>query len=493
MWIEVLTLFLAPFIIFGLYVKRNYGYWARRNVAFVEPKFPGGNFGEATQMSLAELSEKHYKAMKGSGKFYGLFSFVKPMIVLTDLDLIKTVLIKDFNYFPDRGFYYNARDDPLSAHMFAIEGNYWRSLRTKLTPTFTSGKMKAMFGIVQNIADNLTKCLIDDVGEGADLEMKDYLARFTTDVIGGCALGLDCNSFEDPNNQFRYVGRKLFDTPKAPPQLAVLLKNYPDWGRALRFRSLHEDASEFFFNTVKNTLEHRQSNQVDRKDFLNLLLELRNNGVALTTEEIAAQALIIFLAGYETSSSTQTFCLYQLALNEACQEKARLSVLEAIEKHDGLTFEALQDMAFLDQCINETLRLYPPVPILERKAFQDYQIPETNIVVPRKMMVNIPIFAIQRDEQYYSNPTEFDPDRFNPEQVAQRHPMSFLPFGDGPRICIGLRFGMMQTRMGLATILSRFSLKPCSKTPIPMVFTSRTPMLQSKEGIWLKVVPLKER
>ncbi|KAL1376788.1 hypothetical protein pipiens_004299 [Culex pipiens pipiens] len=414
-----------------LFIKFKLSYWHRQNVPFIKPRFPYGNFKDAGLISTAELAAKQYNAMKDRAPFFGLYFFLQPLVMITDLDLIKTIFIKDFNFFPDRGAYHNARDDPLSAHLFNIEGNKWRSLRARLTPTFTSGKIRLMFPTLKAVGDNFSEYLTKIVGSGADIEVKDTVARFTMDVIGSCAFGIECNTFEEPDSQFRQLGNKL------------------------RTKLLNDDVASFFYKLVADTIAYREANSIERNDFMSLLIALKNQG-DLTLVEAAAQSLVFFLAGFETSSSNQTYCLYELALNPQWQEKARSCVLHAMEKHGGLTYEAVNDMKYLDQCINETLRLYPSVPLLERKATQDYQVPNSNVIIPNGMKVHIPIYGIQRDEQYYPDPTVFNPDRFHPEKVAKRHPCTFLSFGEGPRNCIGKRFGMLQSRLGLATVLINF-------------------------------------
>lgn len=349
--VQLVFLLITPLILLIAYVKRRYSYWARQQVPFIEPRFPYGSFHNVGNEAPADVSRKQYIEMKDKGPFHGLFFILQPLITITDLDLIRTIIIKDFNYFPDRGVYHNEKNDPLSAHLFSIEGNKWRSMRARLTPTFTSGKMKMMFPTLAAVGDNFSAFLEKTVGEGRELEVKDYMARFTIDVIGSCAFGIECNSFEDPNSQFRKFGGLVFDTPRHSQPMRLFLRLFPDVGQRLGIKSLRDEPSQFFSDLVKDTVNYREKNSITRKDFMSLLIELKNSDGQLTIDEIAAQAFIFFAAGFETSSSNQTYCLYELALNQECQEKARKCVQDAIKKHGGITYDAACDMQYLDQCI----------------------------------------------------------------------------------------------------------------------------------------------
>lgn len=169
-----------------------------------------------------------------------------------------------------------------------------------------------------------------------------------------------------------------------------------------------------------------------------------------------------------------TYCMYELSINEDIQEKAREDVRRALEKHNGeLTYDAIGDMDYLEQCINETLRKYSVATVVQRVALQNYQLPGTDIVLQKGQTVMIPIQSIQWDGDLYPSPQTFDPDRFTPEKVANRHPFAFMPFGAGPRICIGMRFAMVEMKIGLAKILMKY------------IFT----LDKSKTSIQLKVSP----
>lgn len=137
------------------------------------------------------------------------------------------------------------------------------------------------------------------------------------------------------------------------------------------------------------------------------------------------------------------------------------------------------------------MRKYPPLSNLNRFAKSDYQVPNTEQVIEKGMSIVIPVYAIQHDEEFYPNPEKFEPDRFNSEEVQKRDIMTWLPFGEGPRNCIGLRFGMMQARIGLVSLLNNFEVSVCDRTSVPIAFTPKSFILSPDGGLYLKVKPIK--
>lgn len=137
--------------------------------------------------------------------------------------------------------------------------------------------------------------------------------------------------------------------------------------------------------------------------------------------------------------------------------------------------------------------MYPPIAVLNRIAKHDYKVPGTNHVIEKDTTVVIPNFAIQRDPQYYPNPDKFDPNRFDGDEVQTRNPLAWLPFGTGPRNRIGLRFGMMQARIGLVTLLKHFEISLSTTTkPHPIEFSGNSFILSPKDEVFLKIAKLNE-
>lgn len=124
---------------------------------------------------------------------------------------------------------------------------------------------------------------------------------------------------------------------------------------------------------------------------------------------------------------------------------------------------------------------------LFRVCGQDYQVAGSEHIIEKGTIVVIPIYGIHRDPEIYPDPEKFDPDRFTEENIRDRHPFAWIPFGEGPRICIGMRFGVMQTRIGLACLLSKYRIKTCPKTPIPLVIDPTSTVMAPKDGMWLEI------
>jgi cytochrome P450 family 6 len=177
-----------------------------------------------------------------------------------------------------------------------------------------------------------------------------------------------------------------------------------------------------------------------------------------------------------------------LALNQDIQDKLRDDINETLAKHNNeVTYEAVNEMKYLDMVFKESLRMYVVIDSQIRKCEKEFTIPNTNITIPAGMSILIPTNVIHRDERFYDNPNQFNPDNFLPENVEKRPQYSYIPFGEGPRICIGNRFGIMQTKIGLVKLVKNFRILPCSKTLIPMKYSPSASFQCPAGGMWLKL------
>lgn len=318
---------------------------------------------------MSELTEHFYR--NTTERVIGIYSFLRPVLILRDPEVIRNVLVKDFQHFHDRGVHSDEKRDPLSAHLFALNGEQWKNLRMKLSPTFTSGKMKAMFSTLVDCGVPLEKYL-ESIANGERItDMREIAARFSTNVIASVAFGNDINCIDNPNTSFRRYGRKVFDLNVKNGIRFFLFNMAPSIMKLLRIRTQDRDVEDFMRSVVEKTLNVREKANVVRKDFFQLLVQLRNTGnvqlddqwetvisndekfKALTIDQVTAHAFVFFLAGFETSATTMSFCLYEMARHPECQRKIQEEIEQVLAKHKGqITYESVSEMKYLEYCID---------------------------------------------------------------------------------------------------------------------------------------------
>ncbi|KAK4878993.1 hypothetical protein RN001_007139 [Aquatica leii] len=489
-YLNVIAIFAVTVIAVVTYCKWTYTFWKRFGIPFLEPSVPFGNALDflVLKYSRGEVIAEHYKTAKAKGfKHVGLFSFTTPEYMPIDLQIIKSILVKDFNYFTDRGMYVNEEIDPLTGNVFMLSGDKWKKIRAKLSPTFTSGKMKMMFNIVVECSNKLKRAMDIECEQGP-LNTKKIFAKFTTDVIGTCAFGLDCNSFDNPNNDFSKYSTRIFEPTTFEKFRGFIIIFFPWIIKFFNLKMIPVDVSDFYFKTVRNVVEYRKRNNVLRNDFLQVLIDLMKQESGLTIGEITAQAFVFFLAGYETSATVMTLCLFELALNSDIQEKLREEVNTVMERYDQVvTYDSLNDMVYMQQILDEVMRKYPPVPFLNRVCLADYKIPNTDIVLKKDTKVLISLLGLQNDPEYFPEPEKFDPERFSMKNKEKLNQFCYMPFGEGPRLCIGLRFAFLQIKIGLSVLLKNYRFSLNEKTELPLKLNPKTFTLSPLGSVWVDV------
>ncbi|KAH8290779.1 hypothetical protein KR054_005866 [Drosophila jambulina] len=504
----LLTLFAIAVSLLLFAARRRMGYWQRRGIPHDVPHPVFGNIKDWNKTRhIAKIFRDYYLKYKNSDyPFAGFYFFFTRTAVITDLELVKRVMIKDFNHFENRGVFYNEIDDPLSATLFSIEGQKWRHLRHKLTPTFTSGKMKHMFPIVVKVGEEMEKVFSSKIKSGGSsggqvLEVVDLVARYTADVIGNCAFGLDCNSLHNPRADFVTVGKRAITEHAYGGLLDIFLFGFPKLSRRLRLKLNVQDVEDFYTKIVRDTIDYRLKTKEKRNDFMDSLIEMYqkeqagNKEDGLSFNELLAQAFIFFVAGFETSSTTMGFALYELARHQDVQDKLRTEINDVLGKHNNeFTYEGVKEMKYLEQVVMETLRKHPVVAHLVRITTKPYVHSNPKYSIDRDIGVLVPTLGIHHDPEFYPEPEKFIPERFDEEQVKQRPACTFLPFGDGPRNCIGLRFGRMQVIVGMALLIHnyKFELHP-TKTSVPIKYKVKNILLSAEGGINLNVSKIEKK
>ncbi|XP_025157102.1 cytochrome P450 9e2-like isoform X2 [Harpegnathos saltator] len=479
------------------FVYRQFTYWMKRGVPHI---LSFGMFWTMflRRLNFAEYCQYLYNYMPDA-KYIGLMSMGTPLVLLRDPELIKNVMVKDFEHFPDHKTFLNEEVDPLFCkNIFSLRGNRWKEMRSTLSPSFTASKMKVMFELVSKCSCEFTKYLSDHPERCSSIDAKEAFRRYTTDVIATSAFGISVNSMKDRNNEFFLRGTEasMFGTFKFTFILKMIFHRIcPRLARILGMSFISPATSQFFKRIVAESINVRKKQGIVRPDMIHLLMQARDkedpNMHEMTLDDIVAQALIFFLAGFDTSATLMCFVVHELAVHRDIQDR----LWEEVEKHFAerngeITYETISKMVYMDMVLSEVLRKYPPVIFIDRLCVRRYELPPAklgcmNVIVEPDSMTMTPVYALHHDPKYFPNPSKFDPERFSDECKENIVPYTYLPFGLGPRKCIGNRFALMETKVLVAHLLHRFIFKTTEKTVEPIVFDKKQFTLQPDGGFWI--------
>lgn len=209
-----------------------------------------------------------------------------------------------------------------------------------------------------------------------------------------------------------------------------------------------------------------------------------------TDDDLTAQCLIFFLAGFDTVSTLLSFMAHELAINQDVQDKLWEEINSVKSDLDGepITYERLQKMKYLDMCVSEALRKWPPAAIMDRSCSKPFDLEVDGKKIPIRVGDGlwIPGLAIQNDPKYFPDPEKFIPERFSDENKGSIKPFTYLPFGNGPRNCIGSRFALMELKAVLFEVLGDLKIEVSSKTAIPITLKKNTFIMKSEHGFWFE-------
>lgn len=368
-------------IVFYLYGTRNYNYWASKGVKFEKPLvFFGSNLkGFIDKVSVSERFAALYREYPDD-KFVGFYEANNPAILIRDPELIKHVLINDFRHFHYRGLNpHKTVVEPLLRNLFTSDGDIWKLMRQKLTPTFSSGKLKAMFPLIVERTEKLEKIAFNLSETREEVDVRELMARYTTDFIGACGFGIDSAALNDEKSDFRELGKRIFTNTARDHFVSLLKRMFPETFKHLTFFA--PEIEKKTVSIVKQIMTQRNYKPSGRNDFIDMMLELKQKGkvigesleqrnpdgspkiveLELDDQLLAAQVFIFFAAGFETSSSASSYLLHKLAYNPEAQERCQKEVDEVLKKYDGkLCFDAIKDMKYLEMAFKYVF-FYPHV------------------------------------------------------------------------------------------------------------------------------------
>lgn len=453
-YLTVLIFFLFLTITY-FYTARKFKYWKKRGVKYEEPvPFFGNNLPNIlAKQSVAQIAENMYWKYPEE-KVVGHFYFCEPALLIRDPDLITAIFTTQFKKFYSRRFLDGQEKyklETLMKSLFFVEGPLWKLLKKSLSPLFTTSKLKAMFPIIEARAERLRERLAIAGAGSRPVDATDLMARYNIDFISAYALGLDSDCQKNEYSAIRRLGAKIFNTGFNEMFVTVLKQFFPATFKNLKYL---ERVEKEFLDLFNNILKQRKSELLERHDFIDLMLKLKAGGkiegewqspdgtmeqmcMEFDDDMLAAQVFVFFTAGFDTTSSATSYTLHEIAYNPEEQKKIQEDIDCVLAKHNNkLSYDAVKEMQYLEWAFMEGLRIFPPGGFLLRGCEQTCLL-DVNLTVDAGTRIVIPIRGLHHDPKYWDNPEEFRPERFSPKINEPKHKSAYLPFGTGPRSCIG--------------------------------------------------------
>ncbi|KAJ8733660.1 hypothetical protein PYW07_014211 [Mythimna separata] len=462
----LLTILLASVILVLalVYLKGRYNeyFWKKRGVPFYDKH---KTFGPLWQFITEDrplfqiFNEIYWKYEKepavGFGSFDDLGLYVK------DPTNIQHITAGDFQPFSHRGTPI-VDEDLLANNVLFLHGPKWKLIRQKLTPIFTTAKLKSMFYIIDKSAQDFVEYFKQEP-ERLKGDTYENLSHFCTASIAAAVFGIGTKStFDSP---FREMARQAL-RPTFWTNLRFAINSVSDTVFKTLKLKLFADQEEFFIGAMKQVIKQRVQDNVKRHDFVDLCVDLQEKGTMVdpetglkiepTVELLAAQAFFFFIAGVDPTAAAIFGSLVELGRNPEVQKKVHEEIDAVFEKNNGqLTYDSVLEMKYLDNCLSESLRLHPPIAFLTRQCVQDAVLPVGNVPVQKGVKIFTPIWELHHDPKYFPEPEKFDPERFARGEVNEA---VYMPFGKGHRICIGARYARVQLLTCMIHLLRNFTV-----------------------------------
>ncbi|KAG4076059.1 hypothetical protein HA402_010854 [Bradysia odoriphaga] len=518
----MLTLLLG--IVFFAIYKRQQQMTTFKRLRIPGPK-PNFILGNSIDIAREGTHAVFPKWTKKYGPIVGFYLGGHPVILTTDFELMRRVLVKDFHKFSNKGELVKGGINPvpqLRKMLVWTQDNAWRHLRASMSPSFSAYKLTAMEPLMMSSIDKMVSELEDMAKSGEEFNVKSYISELTFSSGVKCIFGLDFSLRQLTKESKKFLEVTLPRLEKS--MLAIIMLLFPSltciayplrvcWER-IRFHMLWSPEGACY-DMTKKILKIRKDLQTQSVDFLQLLMntkrvqtatdkdlemssedvEQNNKSLSkdahrenISEDEIVSNAMLFLLATFETTSVTLQYCLHNLINHQNIQDELRSELRKAVDRvGKPITSSTLSEVPLLNHIVKETLRMFPPVsPFVTRVANEDYQYED--IVIPKGTTVFIGVSSIHNDPHYWPEPEEFRPQRFESDYDK----LSFLPFGAGPRNCIGMKFAYMEAQLALAKLILKYRFEPGPSTEKKIETMETFASLIPKNGVFCKVTRIEE-
>ena len=339
-----------------------------------------------------------------------------------------------------------------------IDGDFWLRERRMLQPAFHRERLGKLVDTVSRVIETFMQDWSGKATRGAILDLDDEMMRLTLTVIIKSMFSAPIDdkipslsqAFQAASKFMLWRSQQMLQLP-----LSVPLPRHVEYNRSLKV------LNETIYPLIADARQH------PKDDMLSMMLEMRDadSGAGLSDEQARDEVVTIFFAGHETTAATMAWAFYLISQHPGVEEQMRAE-LQTVFNGRMPALTDLPRLVYMQQVINEVLRLYPAAYLFAREAIVDEVL--DGYFIPANTLIFISPFVGHRDPKYWPDPERFDPNRFTPEQVASRPRHVYYPFGEGPHVCIGNNFAMMEMQLILAMALPRFRLRLAPNHPVAL-------------------------
>lgn len=460
-------------IVLGFFAFLTLRIWEAIKVK--NPQVPGRfwiSFPRAKEscFALLEESQKYGEIFRVRLGFY-------EAVLLLDPELIVQVMSKHFSEFRNRGLLQPESNQILiSGGLLLDRDDVWARKRRLVAACFSPSIVNRMAETVVEKTNLLLGRWKETLPENCSIDVLKEMSKITVDVIAATAFGYDSNRIENDDSKFsEAVNAVLINN--------LLLNMIPYWWLVptQKNRALLQ-AIGFFKEIVSSILQQRRKQTNKPKDLLQSLLDATDpdTGESLTEQQLLNEILTILFAGHETTSTTVTWLLYALSQNPDVEKKL-LREIDQVLGQSEVTAENIQKCEYLSMCLDETLRMFSTASLLTREAAEGTQL--GGYPIRKGTPIAVHTFVVHHNPRYWKDPEVFDPERFSAENKSKIMPGSYIPFGLGPRICLGKRFALTEAKVIAAKLLQRYTFQLIGN------FSWRLLVLSRPEGLKMRLVP----
>lgn len=500
---------LTYFFVALLLVLLSHWFVRRQKKVWVLNKLPGPKglpvVGNSFEMALN--SRELFAKMNSFGDYGDIVRIwigPQPYVLISGAEAVEVVLSS--SRFIEKSFDYSFLHPWLGTGLLTSSGQKWRSRRKLLTPAFHFKILEDFVDVFNNEGQKLVKKL-QKKADGKPFNSFPYITKCTLDIICETAMGTSINAQDDEGEnayidaiyKIGYMTQQRVANAWQHSSFLYWLSGYAKQRDSL-VKILHEfslktirERRRLFQERIKTTEKEKEEDPAGSKKkrlaFLDLLLEYsQNDNMNLPDEDIREEVDTFMFEGHDTTTAAINWALFLLGLHPEIQAKVHDELDSVFGNLDRpVTTEDLRELKYLENCIKESLRIFPSVPFFGRETMEEMVI--GNFVIPANTPVTIMTYRLHRDPKYFQNPEIFNPDRFLPENSKGRHPFAYVPFSAGPRNCIGQKFAMMEEKIVLSHILRNFRVE--SEETRSQVHVLGELILRPEKGNHLKLFPRK--